>query len=100
MNQERRGLRRRVGQEPHRLGRAIEEIARPDARPFFGFVSFVTPHPPIAPPIPYNRLYNPDDMPDPVLGDPAIDAADDYLGWMNHAVWAEEIARPQARQRF
>ncbi len=77
-------------------GRAREEIARPDPRPYFGFVSFVTPHPPIAPPIPYNRLYNPDDMPDPVPGDPAIDAADDYLGWMNHAVWAENIPPPQA----
>jgi choline-sulfatase len=79
-------------------GRAREEIARADPRPYFGFVSFVTPHPPIAPPIPYNRLYNPDDMPDPVPGDPAIDAADDYLGWMNHAVWAEDIPAPLARQ--
>ncbi|MBL9185898.1 MAG: sulfatase-like hydrolase/transferase [Opitutaceae bacterium] len=79
-------------------GRAIEEITRPDARPYFGFVSFVTPHPPIAPPIPYNRMFNPDDMPAPVLGDPAIDRADDYLAWMNHAVWAEDIPVPQARQ--
>ena len=79
-------------------GRAIEEIGRPDARPYFGFVSFVTPHPPIAPPIPYNRMFNPDDMPDPILGDPAVDGADDYLGWMNHAVWAEDISPAQARQ--
>jgi choline-sulfatase len=79
-------------------GRAREEIARPDPRPYFGFVSFVTPHPPIAPPIPYNRLYDPDAMPDPVLGEPTIDAADDYLGWMNHAVWAEDIPAPLARQ--
>lgn len=78
--------------------RAVAEIGRQDARPYFGFVSFVQPHPPIAPPIPYNRLFNPDDMPDPALGDPAVDAADDYLGWMNHAVWAEDISRPQARQ--
>ncbi len=78
--------------------RAEAEIGLVDARPFFGFVSFVQPHPPIAPPIPYNRLFDPDDMPDPVLGDPAIDAADDYLGWMNHAVWAEDISVPQSRQ--
>lgn len=78
--------------------RAIEEIGRPDARPYFGFVSFVTPHPPIAPPVPYNRMFDPDEMPDPVPGDPAIDTADDYLAWMNHAVWAEAISPPQARQ--
>jgi arylsulfatase len=79
-------------------GRAVEELARPDARPYFGLVSFVTPHPPIAPPIPYNRMFDPDEMPDPQLGDPAIDETDDYLAWMNHAVWAENISPPQARQ--
>ncbi len=78
--------------------RAVEELNRPDPRPQFGFMSFVTPHPPIAPPVPYNRMFNPDDMPDPVLGDPAVDTADDYLAWMNHAVWAEGISAPQARQ--
>jgi choline-sulfatase len=79
-------------------GRALEEMKRSDPRPWFGLVSFVTPHPPVAPPIPYNRRYNPDEMPNPVLGDPAVDAADDYLGWMNHAVWAEDISAGQARQ--
>ena len=79
-------------------GRAVEELGKTDDRPYFGFVSFVTPHPPIAPPIPYNRLFNPDDMPDPQLGDPAIDAADDYLAWMNHAVWACDIPPSQARR--
>ncbi|MEO7797309.1 MAG: sulfatase-like hydrolase/transferase, partial [Opitutaceae bacterium] len=77
--------------------RAVEELRNPDPKPYFGFVSFVTPHPPIAPPIPYNRMYNPDDMPEPRAGDPAIDAADDYLSWMNHAVWSEEISPSQAR---
>ncbi len=78
--------------------RATEEIGREDARPYFGFVSFVQPHPPLAPPVPYNRLFNPDDMPSPVPGDPEIDSADDYLGWMNHAVWAEDVSPSQARQ--
>lgn len=79
-------------------GRAVEELGRPDTRPYFGFVSFVTPHPPIAPPVPYNRLFDPDDMPDPILGDPAVDEADDYLAWMNHAVWAGDISPSQARR--
>jgi choline-sulfatase len=78
--------------------RAVEELQRRDARPYFGFVSFVTPHPPIAPPVPYNRMFNPDDLPNPQLGDPAVDAADDYLAWMNHAVWADEIPPSQARR--
>ena len=79
-------------------GRAVEEVGRSDARPFFGFVSFVQPHPPIAPPIPYNRMFDPDTMPPPRAGDPKIDAADDYLGWMNHGVYAEEISTFQAKQ--
>ena len=78
--------------------RAVEELANPDPRPYFGFVSFVTPHPPIAPPVPYNRMFNPDDMPDPLLGDPAVDEADDFLAWMNYAVWACEIPPSQARR--
>lgn len=78
--------------------RACEEINRDDGRPYFGFVSFVQPHPPIAPPIPYNRMFDPDTMPAPVSGDPVIDAADDYLGWMNHAIYAEDVSTPQARQ--
>lgn len=78
--------------------RACEEISREDGRPYFGFVSFVQPHPPIAPPIPYNRMFDPDAMAKPVLGDPAIDQADDYLGWMNHAIYADDISVSQARQ--
>jgi len=78
--------------------RTLEELARADARPYFGFVSFVTPHPPLAPPIPYNRMFDPDAMPNPQLGDPAIDTADDYLAWMNHAVWAEDIPPSYARR--
>lgn len=78
--------------------RAVEELGRADPRPYFGFVSFITPHPPIAPPVPYNRMFNPDDMPNPLLGDAASDEADDYLAWMNHAVWACEIPPSQARR--
>jgi arylsulfatase len=79
-------------------GRAIDEINVSDERPFFGFVSFVPPHPPIAPPVPYNRMFDPDQMPSPRLGNATVDAADDYLGWMNYAVWAEDISPTRARQ--
>lgn len=75
--------------------RAIEQIERPE--PFFGFVSFIRPHPPLAPPIPYNRMYDPDRMPDPVVGDRATDHMDEQITWMNYAIWAEDINRPHAR---
>jgi arylsulfatase len=78
--------------------RAIEEVESADDRPYFGFVSFVPPHPPIAPPVPYNRMFDPDQMPAPRAGSAAINHADDYLGWMNHAVWAEDISPLRARQ--
>jgi choline-sulfatase len=68
--------------------RAIDEIERADERPFYGLVSFIGPHPPLAPPTPYNRMYDPQEMPDPVLGDREVDHMDDQLPWMNHVIWA------------
>lgn len=73
--------------------RAIEFLdpAKDDGRPFFGFLSFVGPHPPFAPPVPYNRLYDPDKMRNPRRGDPEIDHADEQIPWMNHLIWADEL---------
>jgi len=77
--------------------RAIEEIRKPGVEPYFGFVSFVGPHPPIAPPLPYNRLYDPDKMPNPVCGEKATDHMDEQIPWMNHLIWAEDINDSHAR---
>jgi len=77
--------------------RAIEEIEKKDDRPFFGFVSFIGPHPPFAPPLPFNRMYDPDRMPNPVRGDIDIDHMDEFLPYMNRAMWAEDINAPHAR---
>jgi choline-sulfatase len=76
---------------------AVRLIGSKDARPYFGLVSFIGPHPPFAPPIPFNRMYNPDRMPNPICGDPATDHMDEQIPWMNHAVWAEDINNAQAR---
>ncbi len=76
---------------------ACEQVRVDDGRPFFGFVSFIGPHPPFAPPVPWNRAYDPDRMPDALGGDLAVDHADDYLPWMNHAMWAEDVSRSEAR---
>ncbi|HEX4232647.1 MAG TPA: sulfatase-like hydrolase/transferase [Bryobacteraceae bacterium] len=76
---------------------AIEQIRVRDAEPYFGFVSFIGPHPPFAPPIPFNRLYNPDRMPNPVLGDLEMDHMDEQIPWMNYAIWAEDVNDSHAR---
>ena len=65
-----------------------------DGRPFFGMVSFVGPHPPLAPPVPFNRLYHPDRMPAPIKGDPAIDDADGWLGRSRYAMFAHDAMDP------
>ena len=77
--------------------RAIEQIAASGGAPWFGFVSFVGPHPPFAPPIPFNRMYDPDRMPNPVRGDRETDLMDAFLPYMNHAIWAEDINDSHAR---
>jgi choline-sulfatase len=77
--------------------RAVEQIQSSDARPYFGFVSFIGPHPPLAPPVPYNRMYNPDRMPNPIRGDISVDHMDEQIPWMNYAVWAEDINDSLAR---
>jgi choline-sulfatase len=81
-----------LGAEWWASDRAIEEISKSDdSRPFFGFVSFVGPHPPLAPPIPFNRMYNPDQMPELLLGDIEGDHLDEEIPFMRHAVWADAI---------
>lgn len=77
--------------------RAVEQIGADDGRPYFGLVSFVGPHPPFAPPIPFNRIYDPDRMPNPVKGDVETDLMDEQIRDMNYAIWAEDINDPHAR---
>jgi arylsulfatase len=77
--------------------RAIEQIRAGGKKPYFGFVSFIGPHPPFAPPIPFNRLYDPDRMPNAHVGDLSVDHMDIELPRMNHSIWAEAIPAPHAR---
>ncbi len=77
--------------------RAVEQLRVADERPFFGMVSFIGPHPPCAPPVPYNRMYDPDRLPSPYRAESGIDEADEQVTWMNHAIWAEDINDPHAR---
>jgi choline-sulfatase len=77
--------------------RAVEQLEAEDGRPYFGLVSFIGPHPPFAPPVPFNRMYDPDHMPNPVRGDPAVDHLDEQIPWMNKVIWAEDISDARAR---
>ncbi len=77
--------------------RAIAQIQAEHEDPFFGLVSFIGPHPPLAPPIPFNRMYDPDRMPNPIKGYPQVDHMDEQIPGMNYMIWAEDINDPHAR---
>jgi choline-sulfatase len=87
-----------LGVEWWAADRAVEQIKNSDdPRPFFGFVSFFGPHPPLAPPIPFNRMYDPNRMPDLILGKIEEDYLDDEIPYMRYAVWADAINPALAR---
>jgi arylsulfatase len=48
---------------------------------------------PTLPPIPFNRLYDPDRLPNPIRGELEVDHMDEQIPWMNHAIWAERHQR-------
>jgi len=77
--------------------RAVEQLGVADERPYFGFVSFIGPHPPFAPPVPFNRMYDPDRMPNPVTGDLETDHMDEQIPHMNRVIWADDISAERAR---
>ena len=76
---------------------AVKQIGQRDGQPYFGFVSFIGPHPPFSPPIPFNRLYDPDKMPDPVTGDLKTDFMDEQIPFMNYEVWADDVDPTRTR---
>jgi arylsulfatase len=87
-----------LGVESWAADRAVQKITNSDdPRPFFGFVSFVGPHPPLAPPIPFNRMYDPDRIPELVLGSVEEDHLDEEIPYMRYAVWADAINPALAR---
>lgn len=94
---QRRPLPASITVESWAAAQATQLINVDDDRPWFGFVSFIGPHPPFAPPQPFNRLYDPDRMPNPVRGDIAVDHMDQYLPMMNHMIWADSINDDHAR---
>lgn len=86
-----------LGVENWAAEQAVDQIDKKEIKPYFGFVSFIGPHPPFAPPIPYNRMYNPDKMENPLDSDIAIDFMDEQMKYMNHMIWAEDLSKPHIR---
>ncbi|MCF7940710.1 MAG: sulfatase-like hydrolase/transferase [Spirochaetia bacterium] len=77
--------------------KAIEQLRIEDDRPFYALISFIGPHPPCAPPIPYNRMYDPDGMSDPCSGTLDHDHLDEQIPWMNYLIYSDEINDAWAR---
>ena len=67
--------------------RAVERIERPDDDPFFGLVSFEKPHPGWNPSPPFDELYDPDALPDPIRENRAVDHADEKMPAQNYHFW-------------
>lgn len=77
--------------------RAVDLVRTNDTRPWFGFVSFIGPHPPFGPPQPFNRIYDPDRMSSPVRGRAMVDHRDQQIPLMNRLIWADDISDSHAR---
>ena len=87
-----------LGVEWWATDRVVEQIAGSnDSRPYFGFLSLVGPHQPLAPPIPFNRMYDPDQMPEPVSASIEQDHMDEEIPYMRHAIWADALNTQLAR---
>jgi len=72
-----------IGQE------TVKFLQHPPQQPFFLYTSFIKPHPPFEPTLPYAFRYDPAQLPDPVDWSPAADPAglellraQDYSKWM------------------
>lgn len=75
----------------------LKELRKKDKRPYFGYISFIGPHPPCAPPAPYHLIYNPDIMENPYTGNKEVDEMDEQIKFMNFAIWADDISNASAR---
>jgi arylsulfatase len=90
-------LPKEVTSESWVADRVIEQLHKVDDRPFFGVASFVGPHPPFAPPVPFNRMYDPDTMDDPISGPDEIDFMDERVRWNSYFVFAEDMSTAHIR---
>ncbi|MCC5844989.1 MAG: sulfatase-like hydrolase/transferase [Verrucomicrobia bacterium] len=84
-------LRKELHQTTWITDQSLDFIARhldsePES-PFCAFVSYVDPHDPYDPPVPYNTMFSPEEMPDPLpgtwqqKGNPVLERSKDYLNF-------------------
>ncbi len=79
-------------------GKSIEYIKEMHQKnqPFFLWMSFIKPHPPFDPPVPYNRMYEPTEMDDPIIMEER-EAEKNYTYWnyyQNRGKWMESMRSP------
>ncbi|QIB77850.1 sulfatase-like hydrolase/transferase [Haloferax volcanii] len=67
--------------------RAVDLVGRDTDEPFFGLVSYEPPHPPFAPSPPFDRMYDPERLENPVKGDLETDHMDEKIPAQNHHFW-------------
>ncbi|MDS0300650.1 sulfatase-like hydrolase/transferase [Halogeometricum sp. S1BR25-6] len=87
---QRNALPRETNYEAWMTDRAVDLVGgrdEDDDRPFFGLVSYEPPHPPFAPSPPFDRMYDPDRLSDPVEGELAVDHMDEKIPAQNHHFW-------------
>ncbi|WP_152421691.1 sulfatase family protein [Halogeometricum pallidum] len=84
---QRNALPRESNYEAWTTDRAVELIEEEGEKPFFGLVSYEPPHPPFAPSPPFDRMYDPDRLSNPVEGDLAVDHMDEKIPAQNHHFW-------------
>lgn len=63
-------------------------------RPFFAFTSFINPHPPFEPTIPFAALHDPAALPPPVRGDHDREFACPLARAQTHGKWMENTGEP------
>lgn len=65
------------------------EEQRDSSAPFFCWTSFIKPHPPFDPPVPWHRAYLPTDMPLPVRDQAELAWHTYYHRWQNRIKWMD-----------
>jgi len=67
-----------------------EHVRERRDQPFFCWSSFIKPHPPFDPPVPWHTLYRPTDMPDAVRTEDELDRHTYYHRTQNRFKWTDQ----------
>ncbi|MCY0879252.1 MAG: sulfatase-like hydrolase/transferase [Firmicutes bacterium] len=71
--------------------RTVEFIQHPPARPWFLYTSFIKPHPPFEPTIPFLSRYDPDELPLPVGWEGTVGPRFELLEAQDYMKWTDRV---------